>query len=68
MKLVSENNARRAVYCTPSRKQEFEILQLSKNPLKISDFCISTKKGSEDVIIDRLSKIDVLKDAGFTHI
>ena len=66
MKLVSENNARRAVCFTPSRKEEFENLQLNKSPIKISDFSISTKKGSQDVIIDRLSKIDVLKDATFT--
>ena len=66
MNLVSESNARRAVCFTPSRKQEFEILQLNKSPIKVSDFSISTKKGSEDAIIDRLSKIDVLKDAGFT--
>ena len=66
MKLVSENNARRTVCFTPSKKQEFEILQLNKSSIKISDFSVSTKKGSEDVIIDRFSKIDVLKDTGFT--
>ena len=66
MKLVSENNARRVACFTPSQKQELEILQLNKSLIKISDFSISTKKGSEDVIIDRLSKIDVMKGAGFT--
>ena len=35
-----------------SRKQEFEILQLNKSLMKNSNFSVSAKKGSEDVIID----------------
>ena len=66
VKLLSENNARRAICFTPSREQEFEILQLSKSPIKISDFSVCTKKGAEGANRDRLSKIDVLKDVGFT--
>ena len=45
LRFVSENNARRTVCFTPSRKEEFEILHLNKCPIKISDFSISTKKG-----------------------
>ena len=52
MKLVSENNAWRAVLFMQSRKQEFEILQLNKSLMKNSNFSVSAKKGSEDVIID----------------
>lgn len=62
VELVSENNTRRAI----CRKQEFERLRLNKSPTEISDFSVRTKKRSEDVIIDRLNKVDVLKDAGFT--
>ena len=66
LRFVSENNARRTVCFTPSRKEEFEILHLNKCPIKISDFLLVQRKGSQDVTIDRLSKIDVLEDAGFT--
>ena len=65
MKLVTKDSARRAVCLTVNRKNEFEEIQNNKSPVKINDYTISKRFGSDDMLIDKHSKIEVLKNASF---
>ena len=65
MKLVTKDSARRAVCFAVNRKNEFEEIQNNKSFVKINDYTISNRFGSDDVLIDEHSKIEVLKNALF---
>ena len=61
MKLVTKDIARRAV----NHKNEFKEIQNNKSTVKINDYIISNRFGSDDMVIDKHSKIEVLKNASF---
>ena len=65
MKLVTKDSARRAVCFAVNRKIEFEEIQYNRSPVKINDFTIRNLFGSDDMLIDKHSKIEVLKSASF---
>ena len=65
MKLVTKNSARRAICFAVNRKNEFEEIQNNKSSVKINDYTISNRFGSDDMVIDKHSKIEVLKNASF---
>ena len=65
MKLVTKDSARRAVCFAVNRKNEFQEIQNNKSPVKINDYTISNRFGSDDMLIDERSKIEVLKNALF---
>ena len=65
MKLVTKDSARRAVCFAVNRKIEFEEIQNNRSPVKINDFTIRNLFGSDDMLIDKHSKIEVLKSASF---
>ena len=65
MKLVTKDSARRAVCFAVNRKNEFQEIQNNKSPVKINDYTISNRFGSDDMFIDERSKIEVLKNALF---
>ena len=65
MKLVTNDSARRAVCFAVNRKNEFEGIQNNKSPVKINDYTISNLFGSDDMLIDKHSKIEALKNASF---
>ena len=65
MKLVTKDIARRAVCFAVNHKNEFEEIQNNKSTVKINDYIISNRFGSDDMVIDKHSKIEVLKNASF---
>ena len=65
MKLVTKDSARRAVCFAVNRKNEFQEIQNNKSPVKINDYTISNRFGSDDMLVDERSKIEVLKNALF---
>ena len=65
MKLVTKDSARRAVCFAVNRKIEFEEIQNNRSPVKINDFTIKNLFGSDDMLIDKHSRIEVLKSASF---
>ena len=65
MKLVTKDSARRAVCFVVKGKNEFEEIQNDKSPVKINDCTISNRFRSDDMLIDKLSKIEVLKNVSF---
>ena len=68
MKLVSKDSVRRAVYFAVIRKNEFEEIQNNKSPVKINDYTISNRFGSDDMLIDKHGKIEVLKNESFEEV
>ena len=62
MQLVTKDSARGAVCFAVNRKNEFEEIQNDKSPVKINDCTISNRFRSDDMLIDKLSKIEVLKN------
>ena len=65
MKLVTKDSARRAVCFAVNRKNEFEKIQNDKSTVKINDCTISNGFGSDDMLIVKLSKIEVVKNTSF---
>ena len=65
MKLVTKDSARRAVCFAVNRKNEFEEIQNNKSPVKINDCTITNRFGSDDMLIDKHSKTEFLKNASF---
>ena len=65
VKLVTKDSARRVVCFAVNCKNEFEEFQNNKSTVKINDYIISNRFGSDDMVIDKHSKIEVLKNASF---
>ena len=65
MKLVTKDSTRRAVCFAVNRKNEFEEIQNNKSPVKINVYTISNRFGSDDMLIDKHTKKEVLKNASF---
>ena len=65
MKLVTKDSTRRAVCFAVNRKNEFEEIQNNKIPVKINDCTITNRFGSDDMLIDKHSKTEFLKNASF---
>ena len=64
IKLVSKDSARRAVCFAVNRKNQFEEIQ-NKSPVKGNDYTIRDRFVSDDMVIDKRSKIEVFQNASF---
>ena len=60
LRLVSENDDKRAVCFTTDKKNQFQNYQEQKSFLKITNFTVSKKFGSEDILIGRKTSVELI--------
>ena len=53
MRLLSQDPSRSAVCCSPQWKKGNRIMWNDKSPILITDHLVTTKRGSEDFIINK---------------
>ena len=60
LRLGSKNDDKRTVCFTIDKRNQFQNYQEQKSPLKITNFTVSKKFGSEDVLIGKMTSVELI--------